>query len=123
MTINQWQLDLIERLQGYKFGEMAVFTASRQVGKSHFMKLWNEVYFHEVPCIELSEGKVFGQPYYTAEPKGISWDAMEDWCKETFGPTPKTGVWEPLGRWYMNAERFWFRDEKDRMLFVLRWSR
>lgn len=121
--MNNWQLDLLERLQGFKPGEMAVITSSRQTGKSMLQRLWNETYFQEVPCVELGEGRVFDQPYYTAEPKGIVWADMETWCRHTFGPTPETGVWEPLARWYMNGERFWFRDEKDRMLFVLRWSR
>lgn len=123
MTINQWQLDLIERLQGYKPGEMAVMMPVQRTRKSQLMKMWNEIYYQEVPCVELSEGRVFDYPYYTAEPKGIPWNDMEVWCKETFGPTPDVGMWEPSARWYMNGGRFWFREEKDRMLFVLRWSR
>lgn len=121
--MNTWQLDLIEKLQGYKPKEMIVFASSRQVGKSHFMKMWSENYYSEFPSLELSEGTVLGHPYYIVRPKGIPWYEMEPWCRETFGPTPEFGVWELDARWYMNAERFWFRDEKDRMLFVLRWSR
>ena len=36
--------------------------------------------------------------------------------RETKNLTP-----EPLHRWYMNDRRFWFRDEKDRTMFILRW--
>lgn len=124
--MSPWQLDLIEELQGYKPGEMAVIAASRQTGKSQmlqYMNMFQQLFDPEDPGLELGEGTVFDQPYYTVRPKGIPWYEMEPWCRETFGPTPETGVWEPNARWYMNAERIWFRDEKDRTLFVLRWSR
>lgn len=121
--MHKWQKDLIN---GFKPGEMVVMSAGRQTGKSQmaeYMKMFYQMYYQEVPSLELSDGKVFDQPYYTVQPKGIPWYEMEPWCRETFGPTPEFGAWEPNARWYMNAERFWFRDEKDRMLFVLRWSR
>lgn len=124
--MHKWQNDIINKLTGWAPGEMVVWSAGRQTGKSQmaeYMKMFYQMYYQEVPSLELDEGKVFGQPYYTVKPKGIPWYEMEPWCRETFGPTPEFGVWEPNARWYMNAEQFWFRDEKDRMLFVLRWSR
>lgn len=103
-----------------------VMNTSRQAGKSQmalYMRLWNDVFNHRPPSLEIAEGKVFGETYYTVRPRGIPWYELEPWCRETFGPTPEAGVWKPSARWYMNAEQFWFRDEKDRTLFILKWSR
>lgn len=123
-----WQKNLCNEVMsgGIAKGELMVITASRGAGKSQlsqYMKMFTQIYYKEVPCVELGNGTVFGQTYYTVEPKGIVWKDMEEWCKETFGSTPTVGIWEDNARWYMNDSRFWFRDEKDRTLFVLRWSR
>jgi hypothetical protein len=85
------------------------------------------------PKLELSEGRLSGARYWTVHPV-ISWDlggdwgnvdswqAMMEWCIETFGPGPADGVWTPGARWYANSAKFWFRDEKDRAWFILRWT-
>jgi hypothetical protein len=79
----------------------------------------------------LSEGTVFGEKYYTVDPDikayepfwyHQDWHDMENWCKKTFGDTPKDGVWTPSSRWYMNNRKFWFKEEADRIMFILRWS-
>ena len=42
------------------------------------------------------------------------------WCTEHFGPLPKQqDAWT---RWYHVGASFKFRDEKDYVLFMLRWS-
>lgn len=83
--------------------------------------------------LELLEGRVFGARYYTVKPE-ISWDPTNDWgsidawhkmvewCVEMFGPTPEDGVWTPGCRWYVNNAKFWFRNETDRTVFVLKWQ-
>lgn len=84
--------------------------------------------------LKLSEGRVYGARYYTVHPVpswelysedwgGVdAWAKMEEWCVETFGPTPEEGVWTPGKRWYMNNAKFWFRTEADRDWFLLRWA-
>lgn len=74
-------------------------------------------------------GTVYGSRYYTVEPIGGNWREMETWCTEIFGeryaniwgdtdlPSPK-----PAQRWYANNRKFWFKEQKDRDWFVLRWS-
>lgn len=43
-----------------------------------------------------------------------------DWCEQMFGPQPKNpDAWT---RWYTSYTTLRFRDEKDYVLFVLRWS-
>ena len=82
--------------------------------------------------LEQNEGRVHGARYYTVAPVfkfgeghgwyNQHWNDMENWCKKTFGDTPKDGVWTPSARWYANNARFWFRDQKDLDWFVLRWA-
>ncbi len=83
--------------------------------------------------LELDEGSVYGAKYYTVRPVpswdldkdwgGVdTWNSMMKWCMETFGPTPKDGVWTPGSCWYANNARFWFRNAADRDWFLLRWK-
>jgi hypothetical protein len=83
--------------------------------------------------LEVEEGRVYGARYYTAKPipswdldgdwGGVdTWPQMVEWCVETYGPTPKDGVWTPGMRWYVNNAKFWFRNQTDLTLFVLRWA-
>lgn len=84
--------------------------------------------------IELNEGKVLGSRYATAKPvydptvtQGFnrSWDEAVTWCVEQFGPTKMP--WETIGskklqRWYVNNSTFWFKNDEDLTLFLLRWA-
>jgi hypothetical protein len=74
----------------------------------------------------VSEGKVYGARYHCVEPVEGNWKDMESWCRAIYG-APGEHIWGynsapiPLERWYMNARKFWFRDERDRTMFMLRW--
>ena len=75
--------------------------------------------------LEYSTGKVFGHDYLTVAPMNAEgmWSDMMAWMVETFGPLDDSqGVFTPNQRWYANNAKFWFRDQKDRDWFVLRWS-
>jgi hypothetical protein len=85
------------------------------------------------PKLELGEGRLSGARYWTVHPvvnwelgsdwgNIESWSAQMAWCVDTFGPGPEDGVWTPGARWYANNAKFWFRDEKDRDWFILRWA-
>jgi hypothetical protein len=72
---------------------------------------------------ELSKGTVYGTEYSTVHPNnGSAWNEMMAWMIEQFGPSADNGVWTPDQRWYANNAKFWFRDEKDLLVFVLKWS-
>jgi hypothetical protein len=72
---------------------------------------------------EFSEGRVYGARYLTVHPNnGWHWNEMMDWMVEQFGSSAEDGVWTPDMRWYANNAKFWFREEKDLTMFILRWS-
>lgn len=112
-------------------GKGLVQITGRNAGKSHWTnvaikRLMDDLNSQPISDIRLSEGKVYGARYYTAEPIGGNWMDMEIWCMDSFGG-PGDNMWgekkipEPSSRWYMNNRKFWFRDEQDRILFVLKW--
>jgi len=54
--------------------------------------------------------------YYTA----TDWVSMSEWVRATFGDTAWSD--QDKGRWVGSNRKFWFREESDRTLFVLKWS-
>ena len=59
--------------------------------------------------------------WYEAEYDWIHYGEVCEWCTKQFGPHPnQQDAWS---RWDHRYEgRIYFRDEKDYVLFVLRWS-
>jgi hypothetical protein len=99
---------------------------ARQSGKSTMVRDWAKTLeqFTQGFRLELSEGTVFGQRYYCVEPQGWIWREFEfkdmvAWCETTMEREPDTIT--PNLRWYVNSGQFWFRDEADRTMFVMRW--
>jgi energy-coupling factor transporter ATP-binding protein EcfA2 len=134
--LQPWQQKMIMDIESCsaKPGEMVVMMASRGTGKSQmaaFARMFNDILNSNIKLseIKLDYGSVYGKRYYTAEPVGGNWKEMEAWCTDTFG---KHGgaIWGhdpnkaplPNERWYMNNRKFWFRTEKDRDWFIIRWN-
>jgi len=46
------------------------------------------------------------------------WDEMGTWMVKTFG----NGDWMMDGLWVGSDRKYWFRDERDRTFFILKWS-
>ena len=136
VELHPWQEKILVDIEsgGLKPGEMYVMMAGRNVGKSTFsaaafQRLWNDIY-KERPVEELvlSERPVHGCRYYCVEPKGGNWKTMEAWCNEIFGEPgdiwdSEDFIWPEKARWLQNNRKFWFRSEKDRTMFIMRWSR
>lgn len=132
-----WQQDIFDKITsgGFKPGEMTIMMAGRQMGKSHFTqqaidRLMRDLNSQPITDLVLSEGTVYGNRYHCVEPVGGSWFDMEVWCTRTFGEcSDRDKIWGekkaplPNERWYMNNRKFWFRNEKDRTMFIMRWSR
>lgn len=85
--------------------------------------------------MKLDSGTVYGKKYHTVQPVFEAhpqtwfrkeWEEMEDWCVQTMGIPGNiwadSGSPKPNHRWYMNDSRFWFRDETDLIMFMIRWS-
>jgi hypothetical protein len=82
--------------------------------------------------LEQGESRVSGARYYTVKPvfehdalygfNATTWRELTEWCVETYGPTPVDGIWTPGARWYANNAKFWFRNDEDRTIFMLRWA-
>jgi hypothetical protein len=77
----------------------------------------------------VDSGRVYNQPYITvAFPTSSNpWIELHQWCTEMFG-TEGSEMWgispapKPASRWYINNSKFWFRDEADASMFLLRWT-
>lgn len=126
-----WQLDMLKRLEGFKPGEMVIMMSGRQTGKSMvsamYKRLMDDINNRPVEDIVLAERRVHGARYYTAEPVGGNWLNMETWAMDTYGSpgefwSKEDFVWPECPRWFMNDRKFWFRNERDRNWFVMRWS-
>ena len=132
--LEPWQQRALDSIKQYK-GRGLVQITGRSVGKSMintqmaaYKRMFDDVIGRPVEDLLLSEGTVYGSRYYCVEPIGGSWLDMETWCLDTFGscgdkmlnsgPVPF-----PDERWYMNNRKFWFRREKDRNWFIVRWSK
>jgi hypothetical protein len=124
---------VLETLIKYKDSGLLQVTTGRKMGKSYFssqafQRLWDDLHQRPIENLVLSDGTVYGSKYYTVEPVGGNWPEMELWALQTYGETgslwreTKNLTPEPLQRWYMNNRKFWFRDERDRTMFILRWS-
>ena len=131
MNLQSWQLDMLDKLRGFKPGEMMIYSAGRQTGKSYFTqytidRLMRDLNSQPITDLVLSEGTVYGSRYHCVEPVGGSWIEMQEWCLEKFGDSGKH-IWgsnevpSPQERWYMNNRKFWFRDEADQLIFVMKW--
>ncbi len=134
IKVHPWQEKILVDLESgsWKAGELSIMMSGRGTGKSVFssytalQRLWQEIENRPVEDLILSEGKVHGARYHCVSPVGGKWHEMELWCRETFGEPgdmwdSDDWCWPESARWLQNNRKFWFRQEKDRTLFILRW--
>ncbi len=107
-------------------GSKVVLSTARQMGKSdlnwkHIQDLLVNVLHKNMSQLIIDTGTVFGEEYWSVEPVGGDWLAIMEWCHKTYGnhSDPRK---EPGGRWYTESRKIWFREQKDRDWFVLRWN-
>lgn len=131
-------MELNQITGGIKYGELAVFMAGRQTGKSYLQKILKNSFYGTVgnqfahikpppPELHFDEGRVHGSRYYTVRPVWYDWPELETWCRETFGEPGDVWpnedfTWPECPRWIMNNGKFWFRNERDRSWFIMRWT-
>jgi hypothetical protein len=130
-----WQEKLWADIEtgGLKPGEMMIMAAGRNVGKTMFSsqaaidRLMRDLMNQPIEELKLLEGRVHGARYHCVEPIGGNWREMEEWCFKQFGDVGNNIGWREnenpqCYRWYMNNRTFFFRNEADRTMFILRWS-
>lgn len=89
-------------------------------------RLMDDLMHRPIEDLVLTERPVHGSRYYCVEPVGGNWKDMEEWCVATYGPVGDIWeindfVWPEEARWLMNNRKFWFRNESDRTLFIMKW--
>ena len=102
--------------------------ANKGFSQQALYRMMFDIQNRPIEDLVLSEGTVYGSRYYCIEPIGGNWMDMELWCLDTFGETGS--IWSetkdltptPCKRWYMNNRKFWFKEQKDRDWFILRWN-
>ncbi len=127
MTYNR-QLDIIEKLakdiEGKMPGELYIISTPRQSGKSYFYKqIRNAMYNGTNVTLGMSEPKYkFSRAnWYQAEFNDKDYFEVDAWCSQQFGPHPANpDAWSRW--WHKFHNSILFRDEKDYILFTLRWS-
>ena len=131
MDLKPWQEKLMNGLMQGR--ELKLIMAGRNMGKSTMSqqaidRLIRDLNSHPVEELKIMEGRIYGAIYHLVEPIGGNWMDMEIWCLDTYGnpgslwQETKNLTPEPNQRWYMNDRKFWFRNERDRTMFILRWS-
>ena len=103
-------------IEAWKPGELYVIAGGRQTGKSYFYKIMQE------SMISLKEPKYkFSRNWYQAEFDDRHYFEVDAWCEQHFGKHPKNP--DAWSRWWHKFENsILFRDEKDYVLFTLRWA-
>lgn len=107
--------------------QQAMIDYMKQGTAQAIQRLTDAINSQPIENLVLSEGRVYGARYYCIEPIGGNWIDMQEWCLQTYGESGKH-IWgekeapQPAQRWYMNNRKFWFRTEKDRTMFILKWS-
>lgn len=130
MIIQPWQMDILNKMSQYK-GRGLIQITGRQMGKSAFSaqalkRMMDDINNRPVEDLVLTENRVHGARYHCVEPVGGNWREMEAWCFKQFGDVGNNIGWAESEhpqcyRWYMNNRKFWFRNESDRTMFVLKW--
>jgi hypothetical protein len=136
MELNPWQEKLVNSLMQGR--ELKLTMAGRRTGKSVLTqqaidRLMRDLNSRPIEELVLGQSTYMDTQYYTVEPVGGNWLDMETWCVATFGDRSNVWditasysdeqlAWRERGRWYANDRRFWFLNERDRTMFLLKWS-
>jgi len=126
----KWQEDFIDKMAKYQ-GRGVVQITGRQTGKSAFSaqaikRMMDDLYNRPVEELILTEQPVHGARYYCVQPVGGSWPEMEAWVRTMCGDPgdmweSNDWCWPESARWLQNNRKFWFRNEADRTMFIMKW--
>lgn len=124
MKLHNYQLKMIEQLRkGVKSGELYIISTPRQTGKTLYKQVLNAMYNGHNVTLGMPEPKYkFSRAnWYQAEFNDKDYFEVDAWCEQHFGPHPaRPDAWSRW--WHKFHNSILFRDEKDYVLFMLRWS-
>lgn len=125
-----WQLEMLRKMAQYK-GKGVVQVTGRQLGKSAFSaqalkRIMDDLYNRPVENLILTEQLIQESCYYCVQPIGGSWLEMEAWVRSMCGEPgdmweSDDWCWPESARWLQNNRKFWFRNEEDRTMFIMKW--
>ena len=115
---------------GIRPGEMLVYSAGRQTGKSMLtMSVLKSRYYNTNLCKEIVLPMFSTKPkyqfsrakWYEGKFDWRKYDEVHYWCEQNFGKHDKRP--DAWSRWnHLYEDMILFRDEQDYIMFVLRWS-
>jgi hypothetical protein len=124
-----YQQALRDRLSqgGFKPGQMTLYSAVQQTGKSTLNSLIKSLYYSNLcneivlPLKPAPKYKFSRRNWYVAKFNIKDYTDVVHWCREQFGPHPRNP--DSWSRWRHEYEdKIHFRDAKDYEWFLLRWS-
>ena len=126
--VRPWQNFILKNINDvFSAKEMMIISSGRQSGKSLYYSYLNNLCKEIVLPMEKKPKYQFSRAqWYTAKRPG-GWNHLGkeyhgvlEWCVENFGPHPKQR--DAWSRWFMSVDTVVFRDEKDYVLFQLKWA-
>lgn len=75
-------------------------------------KRWHGCVYHTVEATTTS---------WNIDENSHTWATIEKWCVQNFGHVGDPWA-DSSDRWYLNGGTFWFRNEADLTLFMLKWA-
>jgi hypothetical protein len=126
MTLHDYQLNMIQKLaddiEGWKPSELYIISGGRRTGKSTLNQWFNNNLCKEIlPPMKEEKYKFSRANWYQAEFNDKDYFEVDAWCNQQFGPHPANpDAWSRW--WHKFHNSILFRDEKDYVLFMLRWS-
>jgi hypothetical protein len=123
-----FQQALLDKVsQGFKAGQMIIYSGGRQTGKSTLNQYYGKLWSNNNLCKEIflpmkpePKYKFSRAKWYVVDYNWRDYDAVREWCTQQFGPHPKNpDAWSRW--WHSYADTIRFRDEKDYQWFLLRW--
>lgn len=103
-------------------GTLTLYKYGRRTGKSA-LHLWfdNNLCKEVVLPMKPASKYKFSRDWYVADFDSANYEAVRAWCTEQFGPEDRfPNAWS---RWQHRYEdQIHIRDEKDYMMFMLKWS-
>jgi len=125
--LQPYQQALLDKLRqgGFKHGQLTLYSAVQQTGRSNLNAFFQNNLCKEIllPMKPAPKYKFSRAKWYEADlfGKGYNLRELYEWCEQHFGPHPKRP--DAWSRWINNRNSlFRFRDAKDYEWFMLRWS-